>query len=174
MRRKKKEPELGLPPALSHPAAGKTIKVFDAEQDELEDEDDTPPMWRTHPSDADREENAKETFVAAPLDHRSPWILFKEVAELKERMSYKFYRMVFHIPKNAGPAKAQRVQEYIDNEHVETTYDSKYHGAYDERILEPGDLQELNSIIFEKPWTEDRMEKVYEKVFRGARNTPRA
>ena len=38
--------------------------MFDAEQDELEDEDDTPPMWRTHPSDADREENAKEQFVA--------------------------------------------------------------------------------------------------------------
>jgi len=169
VRRKKKEPELGLPPALTHPTAGKDIKVFDAEQDELEDEDDTPPMWRTHPCDADREENAKETFVPAVLDHRSPWILFKDPAELKERMSYKFYRMVFHIPKNADLADALRVQEYIDNEHAETTYDPKYHGAYDNRPLEPGDLQELNTIIKDSPWTEDRMEKVYEKLFDGCR-----
>src|SRR6478672_2428573 len=67
VRRKKKEPELGLPPALTHPSAGKDIKVFDAEQDELEDDDDTPPMWRTHPSDADREANAKETIVPAVM-----------------------------------------------------------------------------------------------------------
>ena len=169
VRRKKKDHELGLPPALSHPTAGKSIKVFDAEQDEIEDEDETPPMWRDHPSDADREENAKERFVPAVMDHRSSWILFKDPADLKERMSYKFYRMYFRIPKNADLTDAQRVQEYIDNEHVETTYDPKYHGAYDERILEPGDLQELNSIIFEKPWTEDRMEKVYEKIFDGCK-----
>ena len=169
VRRKKKEPELGLPPALPHPKAGKDIKVFDAEQDDLEDEDDTPPMWRTHPSDADREANAKEQFVAAPIDHRSPWILFDDVAELKERMSYKFYRMVFHIPKNADLTDAVKVQEYIDNEHAETTYDPKYHGAYDDRPLEPGELSELDSIIRDSPWTEDRMEKVYEKLFDGCR-----
>ena len=169
VRRKKKEPELGLPPALPHPTAGKDIKVFDAEQDELEDEDDTPPMWHTHPSDADREENAKEQFVPAPIDHRSPWILFKDAADLKERMTYKYYRMVFRIPKNADLTDAQRVQEYIDNEHVETTYDPKYHGAYDDRPLEPGDLSELDTIIKTSPWTEDRMEKVYEKLYEGCR-----
>src|SRR5262245_8393207 len=165
VRRKKKEPELGLPPALDYLTAGKNIKVFDAEQDELEDEDDTPPMWRTHPSDADREENAKETFVAAPLDHRSPWVLFNDVADLKERLTYKFYRMVFRIPKNSDLADAVRVQEYIDNEHADTTYDPKYHGAYDDRPLEPGDLDELDTTIRTSPWNEDRMEKVYEKLF---------
>lgn len=170
VRRKKKEPELGLPPMLAHPAAGKDIKVFDAEQDELEDEDDTPPMWRTHPSDADREENAKEQFVAAPIDHRSPWILFENPADLKERLTYKFYRMVFHIPKNADLAEAKKVQEYIDNEHSDTTYDPKYHGAYDNRPLEPGDLEELNAAIRESPWPVDRMEKVYDKLYDGCRD----
>jgi len=174
VRRKKKEPELGLPPVLAHPAAGKDIKVFDAEQDELEDEDDTPPMWRTHPSDADREENAKEQFVATPIDHRSPWILFNNAADLKERLTYKFYRMVFRIPKNADLAEAQKVQEYIDNEHAETTYDPKYHGAYDDRPLEPGDLDELNESMRTAPWTEDRMEKVLERLYHGCRENAEA
>jgi Zn-dependent protease with chaperone function len=174
VRRKKKEPELGLPPALAHPDAGKDIKVFDAEQDELEDEDDTPPMWRTHPSDADREENAKEQFVAAPIDHRSPWILFANPADLKERLTYKFYRMVFRIPKNAELAEARKVQEYIDNEHAETTYDPKYHGAYDDRPLEPGDLDELNTVIRDQPWTEDRMERVLDKLYDGCRENAEA
>jgi Zn-dependent protease with chaperone function len=169
VRRQKKDYTLGLPPQLKHPTAGKDIQVFDAEQDEIEDEDDTPPMWRTHPSDADREENAKENFVAAPMDHRSPWILFSDVAELKERMSYKFYRMYFRIPKNADLTEAKKVQEYIDNEHAETTYDPKYHGAYDDRPLEPGDLAELNALIADSPWSEERIEKVYDKLFDGCK-----
>jgi Zn-dependent protease with chaperone function len=167
VRRVKKEPELGMPPALDGPNAGKKVRVFDAEQDELEDEDDTPPMWRSHPSDADREENAKEQFVAAPIDQRSPWILFDDVPELKERMTYKFFRMhqAFRIPKNADLTDAVKVQKFIDNEHADTTYDPKYKGAYDERILEPGDLDELNGIMRESPWTDERMEKVLDKLY---------
>src|SRR5262245_27545265 len=167
VRRKKKEPQLGLPPALTAPTDGKNVKVFDAEEEEMTD--DIPPMWRTHPSNSDREANAKEQFVAAIVDHRSPWILFNEPADIRERMSYKFYRMVWRIPKNSELSDALKVQEYIDNEHAETTYDPKYHGAYDDRPLEPGDITELNGIVYESPWTEERMEKVYAKLFEGCK-----
>ncbi len=167
VRRLKKEPALGLPPAISSPNEGQKVRVFDAEEDELEDQDETPPMWRSHPSDADREENAKERFVAAALDHRSPWILFDDVAELKERLTYKFYRMVFKIPKNADLTDALKVQKFIDNEHADTTYDPKYKGCYDDRPLEPGELSELNGIIRDKPWDEERLEKVYAKLYDG-------
>jgi Zn-dependent protease with chaperone function len=165
VRRKKKEPELGLPPALKSPAEGKAVEVFDAEQEEMEDE--IPPMWRTHPSNSDREKNAKEEFVAAAADHRSPWILFDEPADLRERMTYKFYRMVFRIPKNADLADALKVQKFIDNEHADTTYDPKYKGAYDDRPLEPGELAELNGLVREKPWDDERMEKVLDKLYDG-------
>lgn len=170
VRRIKKEPELGLPPALPTPMSGKSVKVFDAEQDELEDNDETPPMWRTHPADADREANAKEEFIPAKMDHRSPWILFSDVAELKERMTYKFYRMEFKIRKDAELTEAQKVQEYIDNEHAETTYDSKYQGAYDDRPIEPGVLSELHTIAHDSPWAAERMLKVYDKLYDGCRD----
>ncbi len=167
VRRKKKEPELGMPPILKGPSEGKEVHVFDADEEAMAE--DIPPMWRTHPANSEREANAKEDFVAAIVDHRSPWILFNNPAELREDMSYKFYRMVFRIPKGAELADAQKVQEYIDNEYAETTYDPKYHGAYDDRPLEPGDLSELNTIIHDSPWTEERMQKVYDKLFEGCR-----
>ena len=59
------------------------------------------------PADADREANAKEQFVAAP--RRPPLARGSSstnAADLKERMTYKFYRMVFRIPKNADLADA--------------------------------------------------------------------
>lgn len=165
VRRKKKEPKMGLPPLLKTPQDGKDIEVFDAEEEEMEDE--IPPMWRTHPSNSDREKNAKEEFVAAAVDHRSPWILFDDSAELKERMTYKFYRMVFRIPKNADLCEAIKVQKFIDNEHADTTYDPKYKGAYDDRPLAMEDLNELNDITRDSPWDDDRMEKVLTKLYDG-------
>jgi Zn-dependent protease with chaperone function len=168
VRRKKKNPKLGLPPVLNSPTDGKTIQVFDPEEEELND--DLPPMWRTHPSNSDREANAKAQFVAATTDHRSSWILFSNPTELKQRMTYKFYRMVFRIPRNADLTDARQVQEYIDNEHAETTYDPKYHGAYDDRPLEPGDLAELNDMIATSPWTEERMASVYARLYEGCQD----
>lgn len=165
VRRKKKEPELGMPPVLKGDRDGKNVEVFDAEEEEMEDE--IPPMWRTHPSNSDREKNAKEEFVPATADHRSPWLLFDDPADIRERMTYKFYRMVFKIPKNADLADAQKVQKFIDNEHADTTFDPKYKGCYDDRPLEPGDLTELNGIVRDSPWADDRMEKVLDKLYDG-------
>ena len=110
VRQKKKEPALGLPPAFKSPHEGKNTEVFDAEEEAMTDE--IPQMWRTHPSNSDREKNAKEQFVAAVVDHRSPWVLFDAPAELKERMTYKFYRMELRIPKNTDLADAAKVQKF--------------------------------------------------------------
>ncbi len=167
VRRKKKEPHLGLPPLLNSPADGKGVEVFDAEEEEMTDE--TPPMWRTHPPNSDRERNAKERFVPAAVDHRSPWVLFDDPADIRERMTYKFYRMhpAFRVPKDTELADALTVQVFIDNEHAETTYDPKYKGAYDGRPIVPGDPSELNGLVRETPWAEDRMEKVLDKLYDG-------
>ena len=170
VRRKKKEPELGLPPALEAPTAGKDIKVFDAEQDELEDDDDMPPMWRTHPADAEREENSKEAFVPAVAGPPPPVDPLHRVGGTQGADELQV------LPDGTSASRrtptsteAQKVQEYIDNEHAETTYDPKYHGVYDDRPLEPGELQRTEHDFTDSPWTEERMEKVYEKLFDGCR-----
>jgi Zn-dependent protease with chaperone function len=168
VRRLRKAPELGLRPDASDPMAGKTTRVFDPEQEELE-HDEIPEMRRTHPPAHETEENAKETFIPAVVDIRSPWILFADTVDLKERLSYKFYRMSMRIPRDTELADPQEVQQYIDNEHADTTYDPKYQGIYDDRVLEPGELADLNQLIRESPWGSDRIEKVFEKLYHGAR-----
>src|SRR5262249_23501831 len=46
-----------------------------------------PKMWATHPTNSDREDNAKRIYVAAPIDERSAWTLFKEPEALRTRVS---------------------------------------------------------------------------------------
>lgn len=168
VRRQKKEPNLGLPPELNDPMAGKELRAFDREEEEVEG-DNTPVMYRMHPPNHAREENAKERFVPAAIDHRSPWILFAETADLKERLTYKFYRMAFKVKKTVELAEPEEVQQFIDDEHAETTYDLKYNGIYDGRPIEPGDLGELNQIIRDSPWDEERIDKVFAKLHDDAK-----
>ncbi len=144
VRWKNQQPELGLPPALPEPTSGESIRVFNPEEDDYEDEH-TPPMWRGHPTNAYREENAKEHFVPAVMDHRSPWILFDHVAELKEHMSYEFYRVVFHIRKNADFTEADTMQGYIDKEYPEISRTPRVQ-EFPQRLLESGELTVSNAV----------------------------
>src|SRR5262249_11705757 len=119
------------------------------------------------PHNSDRELNARDPYVVAAADDRSPWILFSDVADLKERVSYKVYRQVFRVAKDTELSDPRKVQEFIDNEHAETTYDPKYQGVYDGRPLRPGEIAELNDLIRSSPWNDDRLAKVYEKLYDG-------
>lgn len=167
VRRKKKDPSLGARPVYDDPMDGKDHRVFDPDEEEWEYED-IPEMLRTHPPGHETEENAKATFVPAVVDIRSPWVLFTDAADLKERMTYKFYRRVFKIRKDTDLEEPEKVQAYIDGEHADTTYDPRYKGIYDDRKLDPGDIAELNQVVRESPWAEDRINKVFEKLYEGA------
>ncbi|VTU00428.1 Peptidase M48, Ste24p OS=Saccharophagus degradans (strain 2-40 / ATCC 43961 / DSM 17024) GN=Sde_3604 PE=4 SV=1 [Gemmataceae bacterium] len=127
-------PDLGLPPVLTEPGAGEAVRVFDG-GDDAEDEH-TPPMWRGHPANSFREENAKEHFVPAVTDHRSPWLLFDHPADLKERMAYEFYRAAYQIRRTTELTPAAEVQALIDAEYPDAAPppDSA------SRILESGEL----------------------------------
>ncbi|WP_439626751.1 M48 family metallopeptidase [Gemmata sp.] len=128
-------PDLGLPPALTEPGAGEAVRVFGSGEDDAEDEN-TPPMWRGHPANSFREENAKEHFVPAVTDHRSPWLLFDHPADLKERMAYEFYRAAYQIRRSTELTPAAEVQALIDAEHP----DAGPAQAAASRILESGTL----------------------------------
>jgi Zn-dependent protease with chaperone function len=46
-----------------------------------------PQMWATHPSNHEREQNAKNIYVAAALDERSAWVVFQHATEIREQVS---------------------------------------------------------------------------------------
>ena len=74
-------------------------------------------------------------------------------------------RAELQIPKGTDLADPRKVQKFIDDEHQETTYDPKYDGVYDERMIDPGDLDELNELIRKEPWTDDRLTAVFHKLY---------
>ncbi len=169
-RKKKKEPKKGIPPAIDGPKGGRKVQVFDPD----DEEDGNPEDY--HPSGYEREENVKNDFIEAPMDTRSPWLLFDDPADIRGRMTQRFYRVVYKTGKNAATADPRKVQKFIDEENAETTYDAKYEGSYDDRIIDPGDLDELNELIQRDPWPDDRLKAVYEKLYSdiGDRSETRA
>lgn len=46
-----------------------------------------PQMWATHPLNHEREQNAKKVYVAAALDERSAWVVFRRAKEVREQVS---------------------------------------------------------------------------------------
>ncbi len=147
LRRLRKDARLGLPPDLpADPTAQVTVFTQD-------DADGTPERYRSHPSDAAREANAKRFYVRSPGDDRSPWLLFGDPAGLKLEVTGLFYHRDLGRKELYVSHPAAEVQAVIDAEHAETTYDPKYHGWYDDRIVNPGDLTDLPPA----PWPRDRV-----------------
>jgi len=54
----------------------------------------TPKMWSTHPSNIDREKNAKKIYIKSEIDERSPWILFRNPDELKNKSTLNLYNNI--------------------------------------------------------------------------------
>jgi Zn-dependent protease with chaperone function len=161
LRRIRKKPRLGLPPELKGPRDGRDINVFRDDEDDW----DVPEMWSTHPTNFDREENVKEIFIPAAIDDRSPWLLFQDAGRLKERVTKRFYRLIFSTPKDADLVPAEEVQGFLDDEHAEISYDPKYHGSYDDRDVHPGSIADLNQLIDAEPWNDERIRRVHERLY---------
>ena len=84
-----------------------------------------PQMWSTHPSNRDRENNVKNTYVSANIDERSAWALFFNADDLKQKISLSFY----------NAEKVDSLENVSANEVVATcfnkaSYDSQYRGMY--------------------------------------------
>jgi len=158
VRKQKKDPRLGLPPPLPEDVR-ETPDLFQAE------DKGTPQMWSTHPSNYDREQNAKGYYIRTKLDERSAWVLFKDPQALREEITYRLYRYMKLVKKDRQLNDPEEVQAFIDDEHTETTYDPRYHGLYDARYIEIEDLDELLDEAKKAAWDEGRLERVHLKLY---------
>jgi Zn-dependent protease with chaperone function len=135
LRRKRKDPRLGEPPPISKDPM-LAPEVFDP--------DDAPPsMWADHPSNYDRERNVKRHYVPCPLDERSAWILFDNRADACERVTWRFYRVSLKVPRDTALDDPEAVRKFIGDEFQARTFDARYHGIYDSRFIETGNVDEL-------------------------------
>jgi Zn-dependent protease with chaperone function len=146
LRRLRKDERAGLPPDLpANPA--ERVQVFQPLEDGI------PDRYRSHPTDYMREQNATRVYIRSPQDERSPWLLFSNPAALRTEVTERFYKHGLGRQEAYEPQPAAEVQKFIDAEHAESTYDPKYHGLYDDRFLNPGDLKALP----EQPWPRDEL-----------------
>jgi Zn-dependent protease with chaperone function len=153
LRRQRKDPRLGLPPAPASSSNGEPARVFDPSKGD----DGIPAMWRTHPPNHEREANAKRHYLRVQLDDRSPWLLFRDLEQLKEDVSRRFYKHSLDRKETCRPTDPVEVQKFIDAEHAATTYDPKYYGLYDDRFVGPGDGAALAAEADRNPWPAERL-----------------
>jgi Zn-dependent protease with chaperone function len=158
VRKQKKNPKFGYPPPLTEDPRDQP-DLFEAE------DKGTPKMWSTHPSNYEREQNAKAYYIRCPIDERSAWVLFKEPQPLREEITYRCWRLMKLIKKNARLDDAEEVQTFLDDEHAETTYDERYHGVYDSRYIEIEDLDDIVEEAKKANWDEGRLERVHLKLY---------
>lgn len=148
LRRLQKKPQAGLPPELPSDPAHQ-VQVFEPVDDGI------PDRYRSHPTDHMRERNAKHVYIRSVIDERSPWLLFHRPESLRQCMTALFYWQMLERSEKFEPRPAAEVQAFIDAEHAETTFDPKYHGFYDDRFVNPGELE----LPLDGPWPAERLSK---------------
>jgi hypothetical protein len=84
-----------------------------------------PRMWSTHPANADREANAKRTYVRADIDQRSAWVLFKDPQALREIVSAHL------APKSdLTPVPPEVSLAKLEEQYARGFFNAQYRGAY--------------------------------------------
>jgi Zn-dependent protease with chaperone function len=107
-------------------------------------DDHAPSMWETHPSNRDREVNAKRAYIAqSPVE--TPAIqLFAQRRSLKQAMTLAGYAMRFGQPVRPEQClPAGEVETIAREEREEQRQAPHYHGLYESRFVDPGDLRAL-------------------------------
>ncbi len=61
-----------------------------------------PRMWSTHPSNTEREENAKRIYIEAPLEMESAWTLFDDPQHVRETVTARLFEGV-KLPEEPKP-----------------------------------------------------------------------
>ncbi len=84
-----------------------------------------PRMWSTHPPNEEREQNAKQRYVEAPIDGRSAWDLFNDPAALRTQMSAHLLRKT-----EAKPVDMAESMKSLDKQYDRPYLNRAYRGAY--------------------------------------------
>ncbi|HSC88336.1 MAG TPA: M48 family metallopeptidase [Polyangiaceae bacterium] len=154
------DPEYGRPKAPS--GARPAHRVFSEELAE------PPKMWSTHPTNRDREENAKRTFVDAPLDERDAWVLFAQPEKLRAEATSRLLASGFEEARQElTPSEALAA---VDRIYERTALHSRYRGCYLGRsvVLAAKDPAGLVTSFWPAPLAAPaRLDEAYPEAFRA-------
>jgi hypothetical protein len=164
LRERENDPKLGQPPPLPEDPH-EVAYLFEPGECGI------PLMWATHPTNYERERNAKRHYVRTQFDTRPAWMLFADVAALRRKVTRRFYKVFFKITRDVRLTDAGQVAAFIDDERAETTYHPRYHGLYDGRLLEPGDVHRLVQTAGCQPWDDARLADAHARLYHDGLNS---
>jgi hypothetical protein len=95
-------------------------------------------LWTSHPPHHEREAAAKALYVPSPPDPRPAWSLFRDPKRIRRRVTEEAYRAMGLSPKALLPAS--EVEALIEEERGEMRQAPHYHDLYENRVVEPGDI----------------------------------
>lgn len=107
-------------------------------------DDHAPSMWSTHPSNREREANAKRDYVALAPVEAPAWELFEHRKGLKKKLTLAGYELRLGrevSPRDCLPPK--EVAAILREDQEEQEQAEHYHGLYESRFVEPGDIEAL-------------------------------
>lgn len=89
-------------------------------------------MWSTHPSNFDREENAKKVYLAAPIDDTDAWELFRNALEYREKVTAN---LIGTAEVQTEKISADDALELHSKEYDHLFLESRFRGVYLNRPL---------------------------------------
>jgi hypothetical protein len=87
-----------------------------------------PRMWSTHPPNEEREQNAKQRYVEAPIDARSAWDLLDNAQGLREQLSAHVLRNAKDLQPNDMAVSLQTLDKQYDRAYLNRSYRGAYLG----------------------------------------------
>jgi Zn-dependent protease with chaperone function len=107
-------------------------------------DDHAPSMWSTHPANREREINAKKVYVKQEPVETPSWKLLVGRNPLKKRLTLLAYDEVLGFQVQASRClPAAEVQDLAKEDEQEREQAAHYHGLYENRIIELGDIDKL-------------------------------
>jgi len=101
-------------------------------------------MWETHPPNRDREINAKRHYVPAEPVETPAWELFRNAERLRLRLTNVAYGQVLGQDVARLPrTRARKMNELVREEQAEMRQADHYRGFYEDRPVDPGDIDAL-------------------------------
>lgn len=119
-----------------------------------------PKMWSTHPSNRDREKNAKEIYIPSEVDDRSSWLLFNDPEQVKNKMTSNLYT---HLENEGQTLSVSESLSIHDQEFQRKFLNPKYRGVFLHRptLLSYASVKELYDKPIQKASISEQLSTLY-------------